>query len=357
MNKTELIQKLQELQTNNPDKEITRKVFRKETDIKDSVWEKQFGTFLEFKAAAGLQASKVKRKLQSAITKHASVDNLREFNEQKAGWEDKFLRPNSDRFQTILTGSDIHDKLCDPFYRRLFIQTAYRVKPHKIVLAGDVFDLYEFSKYSKDLRKVNILSAIEWVHKFLEDLRNASPDSELIMISGNHENRLLRYLSEQSPELLPILSDLHGFTISSLLGLDKYQVNFISKDSLAVFTETDLKKELAKNYYVAYDAVLFHHFPYAKDWGMAGVNGHHHNHKVDYQFSIHTGRSYEWHQLGAGHVRAAEYCEGEKWSNGFALIHVDTQKKFTQTEYFDVTNEHAVIGGRWYTRLESELIG
>src|SRR6476620_11198433 len=183
MTKQELIKKLQEVSQNNPEKEVTRKSFRKETDIKDSVWEKQFGSFIEFKAAAGLQGSKIKRKLQSAITRHASVDNLREFNSQKTGFEDKFLKPNTERFQTILTGSDIHDKLCDPFYRRLFIQTAYRVKPQKIVLAGDVFDLYEFSKYSKDLRKVNILSAIEWVHEFLKDLRNASPDSELIMIS------------------------------------------------------------------------------------------------------------------------------------------------------------------------------
>lgn len=357
MNKQELIEKIQEVQRNKPEIEVTRKTFRNSTDIKDSAWEKHFGTFLEFKIAAGLASTKIQKKIKSSIVKHASVDNLREFNQQKAGWEDKFLRPSGERFQTILTGSDIHDKLCDPFYRRLFVQTALRVQPQKIVLAGDIFDLYEFSKYTKDARKVNIISAIEWVHKFLEDLRAASPNSEIVLVSGNHENRLLRYLSEQAPDLLPILSDLHGFTVSSLLGLDKYEVNYISRDSLAVFTETDLKKELGKNYYVAYDAVLFHHFPYAKDWGMAGVNGHHHNHKVDYQFSIHTGRSYEWHQLGAGHVRAAEYCEGEKWSNGFALVHVDTHKKYTQIEYFDVTHEHAVIGGKWYTRLESELLG
>lgn len=355
MTKQELILKLKEIQSNHPNTEVTRKTFRKESDVKDSVWEKQFGSFAEFKVAAGLAQTKVAKKLQSAVTRHASVEHLKEFNTQKAGWEDAYLKPSGERFQTILTGSDIHDKLCDPFYRRTFIHTAYRVQPQKIVLAGDVFDLYEFSKYNKDIRKVNILSAIEWVHKFLEDLRNAAPDAELIMISGNHENRLLRYLSEQSPELLPILSDLHGFTISSLLGLDKYEVNFISKDSLAVFTETDLKKEVSKNFYIAYDAVLFHHFPYARTYGLPGVNGHHHTHVVHQEYNVMKG-PYEWHQLGAGHIRAAEYCEAQKWTNGFALIHVDTQTKATQIEYFDVTNNHAVIGGRWYQRIESELI-
>lgn len=355
MNKTTLIQRIQDLQTQYPDREVTRKLFRDNTDITDVHWERQFGSFLEFKAAAGLVKSKVKRKLQSAITRHSSLDTLREFNSQKEGWEDKFLRPSGERFQTILTGSDIHDKLCDPFYRRTFIQTAYRVQPQKIVLAGDIFDLYEFSRYTKDPRKADIMGAITWVHNFLEDLRKAAPNAEIVMISGNHEARLLKYLSENTPDLLPILSDLHGFTVSSLLGLDKFEVNYISKDSLAVFNESDLKKEIAKNYYIAYDAVLFHHFPYARTYGLPGFNGHHHTHIVHHEYNVTVG-PYEWHQLGAGHVRAAEYCEGQKWTNGFALAHVDTHTKAVQIEYFDTTHSFCVIGGRWYERLSSEQI-
>lgn len=353
--KDSLIEKIKLLQADNPDKEVTRKDFRDKTGITDIHWEKHFGTFLEFKAAAGLVAKRLEKRIKSAVAKHSSVDHLKEFNSQKSGWESFYLKPNSERFQTILTGSDIHDKLCDPFYRRLFVETAQRVQPQKIILAGDIFDMYEFSKYSKDVRKVNIIEAITWVHKFLEDLRKAAPNAEIIILAGNHENRLIRYLSEQAPDIMPILSDLHGFTVSSLLGLNKYEVNFISKDSLAVFNESDLKKEIAKNYYVAYECVLFHHFPYAKNWGMAGVNGHHHNHKVEYKFNVLNG-PYEWHQLGAGHIRQASYCEGERWSNGFCLIHVDTHTKAVQFEYLDVTHSHCVIGGKWYERTEEEKV-
>ncbi|MEG7697748.1 hypothetical protein U2181_15390, partial [Listeria monocytogenes] len=77
-------------------------------------------------------------------------DSLNKVNQAKATWGDKYLKPVTGRFQTILCGADIHDQLCDPFYRRLFVETAKRVQPAKIVLAGDTFEMFEFSKYTKD---------------------------------------------------------------------------------------------------------------------------------------------------------------------------------------------------------------
>jgi hypothetical protein len=355
MNRTELLTRIQVLQSENLDREVTRKLFRDSTQILDSVWEKHFGTFTQYKIAAGLDKSKIAKKITYAVARHSAIDTLKELDTEKNGWGEAYLKPSDSRFQTILTGSDIHDKLCDPFYRRLFIHTANRVQPEKIILVGDIFDCYEFSKYTKDARKVDIISSINWVHSFLEDLRNVAPNSEIVFIGGNHEHRLIRYLSEEAPSLIPILSDLHGFTVPSLLGLQKFEINFISKDTLGVFNESDIRKEIAKNYYIAYDAVLFHHFPYAKFWGMPGVNGHHHSHKQEVFFSARYG-PYEWHQLGAGHIRQAEYTEGEKWTNGFALIHVDTHTKAVQFEYIDLTGPMCVIGGKWYTRLETEII-
>jgi hypothetical protein len=355
MTKEELITKIQELQQSNPEREITRAFFRKETGIQDSLYEKLFGTFTQFKSSAGLAYSKVQKKILSSINSHASVEQRGILTTEKSNWGEAYLKPSDNRFQSILCGSDLHDKLCDPFYRRLFILTAARLQPEKIVLAGDIFDFYEFSKYTKDPRKVDILSAINWVHDFLRDLRGSCPNSEIILIEGNHEHRLLTYLSESAPHIMPILSDLHGFTVSSLLGLDTYEVNYISKSDLRVFKETDVHKEITKNYYIAYDAVLFHHFPVAAKYGLPGVNGHHHTHKVEHHFTIDRG-PYEWHQLGCGHIRNAEYCEGEKWSNGFAIIHVDTHSKRVQFEYIDTTSNFCVIGGKFYTRAEVEIV-
>jgi hypothetical protein len=352
MNRQELISLAKQIYSTND--KVTRKLVR-DFGVNDSEWEKEFGTWTEFLRQSEISYDRLSSRTNLQLARHVSVDSLRVFDKQKDGLDEKYVKFNDSRFQSILCGSDIHDKLCDPFFRRLFIETARRLEPNKIVLPGDIFDLYEFSRYTKDPRKMEIIEAIKWVGDFIKDLREASPNSEITIISGNHENRLFKHLADNSPIMLQLLGDYHGMSISSILGLDRYEVNYISKDSFTVFNESDLRKEIAKNYYVAYDTVLFHHFPYARSWGLAGVNGHHHKHLVSHHFSALRG-PYEWHQLGAGHVRQAEYCEGELWQNGFCIIHVDTHKKQCQFEYIDCSYDMCVIGGNSYTRFDNEIV-
>ena len=337
-----------------PDKIITRDFFRKNSDCPESAWTKHFGTFSEFKSQSGFDTTSHQTKFLNTVSKHASKDKLRDMNVEKASYEGKYVRPDSKRFQTIMTISDTHDISFDPFTRRVFIDTLYRVKPEVVVLNGDHFDLPEFSKYFNDPRCYNILERIESVHSFFNEIREAVPSAEINFLSANHEARLLKHLSEASPNIMVLLSDLHGFTISKILGLEKFQINYISREDLTVFTETDLKKELGKNYLIKFDSVLFHHYPEGKKYGIPGCNGHHHSHKCETHHNLMYG-SYEWHQLGAGHVRRANYCEAQRWSNGFMISHHDIQKKSTVFEYVETTKDFAIVGGKWYNRSEDEM--
>lgn len=327
---------------------VTRNYFRVHSDISESTWNRFFGTFLEFKRQAGITLSRHAHGLERNIAKHASKDVQRAMNEQKSGWEGKYLRPSGKRFQTVLVASDIHDIECDPFWRTCFLDTAKRVQPEKVVINGDALDLPEFGKYDVDPREWDVVGRIRWLHKFLSDVRKATPESEIIYIEGNHEFRLMRHLAEATPALKVILSDLHGFTVPKLLGLDAYEVNYIARMDLTAFTERDVKAELTKNYQIMYDCLLAHHFPEGRQMGYPGFNGHHHKHIV-WPFYSPTFGSTEWQQLGCGHQRAASYCAGEKWGLGFLLVHVDTHQKHVQFEYIEV-RDFAMIGGKFYRR-------
>ena len=114
------------------------------------------------------------------------------------------------------------------------------------------------------------------------------------------------------------------------------------------------REEVRKNYWIGYESILAHHFPEGRDMGMPGWNGHHHRHFVSSHYSP-IFKSYEWHQLGCGHRRAADYCAGERWNLGFILAHVDTYSKHSLFEYAPIT-DHAVIGGKWYVRTPDEFI-
>lgn len=335
------------------EKIVTRNYFRNNSKISESTWNRYFGTFEEFKRQANITLSRQQQALEKQIAKHASVDHYRKMNEERLDWGDRYIRDKGNRFKTIMVCSDLHDIEIDLFYLRVLIDTAQRAQPDVIALVGDIFDLPEFGKYGVDPREWDVVGRIKWAHEnILGPLRKACPNAQIDFIEGNHEARLLRQLADATPALRAVLSDLHGMTVGSLLGLEKYEINYIAKADLGSFTKREFERELQNNYKVYFDTVMCHHFPYARRMGLPGVNGHHHQHVVWSQFSPIFG-AYEWHQLGSGHKRSASYCEGEKWHNGFALINVDTQTKATNFDYIPVT-DFAVSGGKWYYRNKKE---
>jgi hypothetical protein len=356
LSKEECVNCLEKIYKENIDegKVITRNFFRANSGLSDSEWQNHFGTFTEFKRAAGIDATRHQNALNNQIARHASVENYRSMNIEKSGWEGTYLKPSGKRFQTIMVASDIHDINADPFYINLFVDTIQRIKPERIIFNGDIFDLPEFSKYTVDPREYNIVERIKWVQQFFLDVREASPDSQIDLIEGNHEFRLVRHLSEASPGLKIILSDLLGLGIADLLGLKEFNINFYARADLSAFNQTNINAELSKNYIICNDQVLFHHFPYGKEMGYPGAHGHHHRHMVWNSFNPRFG-SFEWHQLGSGHRRQASYTAGEKWSNGFLLCHLDTTNYKTQFEYIDTSHEHCFIGGKFYQRNGKEL--
>ena len=230
-----------------PDKVITRDFFRKNSDCPEYWWSSYFGTFSEFKTQAGFDMTPHQSKILTQISKHSEKDKLREFTKQKRSYEGKYVRPDSKRYQSVMLCSDTHDINCDKFYIDTFLNTLERVKPETVILAGDILDNVEFSRHYNDPREYKLVDRIKWLHNFLENIRNRVPDAQIDYLSGNHDEYLLRHLCDSSPEIMTLLSDIHGYTISSLLGIDKYEVNFISRNDLSVFTEYDFKKEIRKN--------------------------------------------------------------------------------------------------------------
>lgn len=349
------IEELQRIAKAHPDQVVTRNFFRVHSAISEATWNRYFGTFQEFKRQSGIVLSRHAHRLERAIAKHASTDILERFTAEKADYAGKYKRDVGGRFKSVLCCSDVHDRDADPFWRRTFIDTVKRLRPEVIVLGGDIFDLPEFSRWTQDPREWDVVGRIRWVHEFLKDIREAAPDAEILFVEGNHEYRLLRHLAEGTPALRTVLADLHGMTIPGLLGLDQFEINYVAPADLKAWTERDIQKELKRNWTMVLDSFIAHHFPDGANMGYPGFNGHHHKHIVQSRFSPDFG-TYEWHQLGSGHRRAAPYCDGEKWSNGFMAAHVDTTKRFTAFEYIDTTHDHAVIGGQFYVRGADEAV-
>jgi hypothetical protein len=338
-----------------PDKVVSRNYFRVHGRIAESVWNAHFGTFHEFKRQASIVLSRQQHIHERKIAKHASVDHYRRLAAERSDWGDKYLRPNNKDFQLGMFCSDLHDKEIDPFFLRVWLDTVKRSQPDLVSFVGDIMDLPEFGKYAVDPRDWNPVKRIEFaLDKIYRPTREAAPDAQIDSIEGNHEFRILRHFADATPALRAVLADFHGMDMQKLFKLDELNINWVGKADLAAYTESDVKKELRKNYRVYWDCFLAHHFPQGKAMGMPGVNGHHHTHEVWTEHSAIFG-SYEWHQMGSGHRRDASYCEGEKWNNGFAIVHVHKPTRSVNIEYIPIT-DIAVVGGKMYVREPHEVV-
>lgn len=167
----------------------TRDRYRSESGIPESVWEYHFGTYAELKRQAGAAPKAAVTKLHTAVAKVTAAKATYEaINKDRHTYGETYLRPTDGRYKTILVASDLHDKEIDPFFLRVFLDTAERVQPDVVSLGGDVFDLPEFGRYTVDPREWDAVGRIKFTHNnIFRPLRAAVPNAQIDLIEGNHE--------------------------------------------------------------------------------------------------------------------------------------------------------------------------
>jgi len=132
---------------------------------------------------------------------------------------------------------NVHDGNLDAFHDRNALATILSlirdIKPSMVVIVGDILDLAEWSdKFvrSPDMYNTTQPAVIEaaW---FLGQIRMAMPDIRIVLLEGNHEERISRAINKQIPYAYGLISD-DGFPVLSiphLLNLDKLGIEYIGK--------------------------------------------------------------------------------------------------------------------------------
>ena len=348
----EVVADIRRVQEEYPTKHITRNFYRIYGKYSDGTWSKFFGTWLEARRQAGLELNRFQQGVERDVAKHAHLDIYRQFQKNEIDpWMGAYIKPdNRSRFKTVMVCSDLHDKQLDPFCWSVFLDTAARVKPDHIVLAGDIFDAAEFSKYDQDPRQYSIKESFTFVkEKIFAPLRDVCPNTEITMLVGNHDIRLLKYLANKSPHMRVLLSDILGLTLADLLGLSKYNINLVSRFDLAAFTPAETREEIKRNFMVLYDCLVIDHHGVGT-FGMSGCSGH--THRIDMKGSANLLRGpLAWVTMGAMCYLDMEYVERlNKSHQSFLIWHVDTETKQCQPEHCIFTDKMICVSGKYYTR-------
>mgnify|MGYP003607997421 CR=1 FL=1 len=337
---------------------ISRNFYRENGKYSDATWSRFFGTFHEFRRQAGLELNRHQHAAEKGIAKHASVDHYRAFyQEQLTPFHKKYVKDQlPTRFKRIFVLSDLHDVDVDNFTLGVCIAECKRRQPDVIVLNGDIYDLYEFSRFTQDIRNVDIVGRFNFVKdRILRPLREACPNAQIDFIAGNHEFRLITLLADQTPGLRVLLHDVMGVTCNAVFGLDEFQINWVSKFDLGAFTKFDAKKEISKNFKVYYGCYAVTHEPDPMlKKTMSGTHGHHHRASLETSTCVLSDSSMQdlsWVQTPAMCVPDAEYLRKiPSWNRGFLEVVIDTERKQVQQKLHICNEDWVEIDGIVYDR-------
>jgi len=262
--KQDCINDLRGVQKAFPDKFITRNFYRENGTYSEKTWNRYFGTMEEFRSEAGLQLTRSQRRLEKHIAKHAALDETRKFYRLEVEpWVDKYDKFKDYKAKAgmikMAVASDFHDVETDLFCLSVFINTCRVEQPDIIVLNGDIFDEYEFSRFDRDPRKINLRARMEFVReRIFIPLRQACPLAQIDFIIGNHELRLLKHMASKT-ENMAALMELMNIGLAQLLGLDDFQINLVSKGNTTAFQAKEIKEEMSKNFKLYFNALVCNH--------------------------------------------------------------------------------------------------
>lgn len=353
--KEECVEDLRSLQKEHEDKFISRNFYRSHGKYSDSAWNCHFGTFKEFRRQAGLELSRQQQQLEVHTAKHAAYDHYVEFFDREVlPYHNKYEKKISDdKVKTMLVCSDLHDKEIDRFCLEVFVDTCRRMQPDYVVFNGDIFDLYEFSKYEIDPRQCDMKSRFEFVReKIFRPVREACPNAQIDFIMGNHEFRLIRHLADRSPFIRILMGDILDLSFSDVFGLDQFQINWYSKADLKAYSKKDMSDTMRKNYKVYHDCYVVCH-KWDKGFGMSGTNGHHHQVEMHSDYNVMKGPT-TWVQTPGMHQLDAEYLDHTcKWNLGFLRVFINTETRNVIQQPISVHPDWAIVDGIVYRKNEN----
>ena len=275
----------------------------------------------------------------------------------------KQTKGDKKRYEIGLVVPDQHIPFNDKIYWQLLMAVGKHLKPDHLILLGDFGDFHSVSSHDKDPRVgVELAKELFEVRKHLRELKTLGAKNN-VFIAGNHEYRIERFLSKQSPAMFNVLSN------ESLNSKDE-------KIEFAPVTENspDPTKKL-----LALDEIGFEYIPYRSDYqlgkmffthdtGVAGRYAHYkagdtyhrnvvigHTHALGYAVEGDAdGDKHVYAMLGwGGDKKAINYMHKatvtKNWSLGFGIFSHDTETGNVHLVPIPVIDYTCVVNGRMFT--------
>ena len=124
----------------------------------------------------------------------------------------------------VLYISDVHIPFHDRECLLSALEYGYKKGVDTIVLNGDIWDCYSYSRWIKDPRLRRPVEELEQVRSFLRELRQNFTNCQIVYKEGNHEERWSDYLKIKAPEIF----EIDEFNLDIIFKLGELKIRWIN---------------------------------------------------------------------------------------------------------------------------------
>lgn len=235
--------------------------------------------------------------------------------------------------ETILVVSDIHVPFHDPALVDSAIRLTKKLKPHRVVLNGDIADFFQLSRFNQGLERLDSLQEeIDASNKIRAAFRKAAPNAVIDETEGNHDHRMRSYVATK------------GRALTSLRALEPESLFQTKELEIVRFDGAGFRPR--QNFLIKHGTIIRKHAGYSakaelEAAGISGVSGHTH------RLSVHRQTGYvarQWAEGGCLCLTEPDYVIGPaNWQPGAIIVQASTK-----TDSFLIEEVQAHEGRLWY---------
>ena len=211
------------------------------------------------------------------------------------------------------------------------------LQPSLILYVGDIADFYELSKFDKNPARTDTLQKdMDAVDAMFKRHNNLCPDARKILLFGNHEDRLRRYLCGDGK---PIAS-LDSNTVEYQYNLAENGVEWVAQDEVVMVND---------RFMVSHGDIIRAHSAYTAK-GMSDKHGgsgiHGHSHRLGSYYKRNRFGVYGWWENGCLCTLTPDWISWPNWQQGFSLVHFSRDRFWV--EVIQIINRKFVYAGKLY---------
>lgn len=255
------------------------------------------------------------------------------------------VKPSTkEHWETVVFASDFHVPYHDTVLVDAWLDMLADIKPHRVVLNGDINDFFNLSRFNAASERLELLqSEINQGKMIRQQVRVICPDAVIDETIGNHEERLMTYPGFNAPAL----RSLDSLKPANLLGLNDLEIThwpangFRLREDFVVEHGVVVRSQSGASAKARLETTL-----------ISGIMGH--THRLD-SFRKSGYRHLSWYEQGCMCMLNPDYVKGgANWTQGFAVGMFSTKTSNFNVQLIPAVGRGFVYDGKHYGETNNE---